>query len=130
MSRLWGLLNSQQIAVTLPMLGGLKFPANAITAIEFIYDIVTFDFISTENVESEVYYWPETDPFTTNFEMAGVESIFFLANIGFALYLIYLNLFAALVHACICRCRRSGRCISWLHAKLKAYLYWEGLHRF
>ena len=77
-----------------------------------------------------MYYWPEEDPFNTNFEMAGVESKLLLANIGFVLYMIYGHCLIILIHACLHRLKSCHKCLEKIHAKLGSYLYWEGLNRF
>ena len=118
------------MTVILPMLEGLKFPANAIMVIEFMIQLATFDLIPTSSIDAEIFYWPETDPFSVNFEMAGTETVFLLANIGFALYMIYYHMLIALVHACLHKLRRSSRIVSKLHTKISNYLYWNGFHRF
>ena len=81
------------------MYSGLKFPANSMMIIDYMINLASFDLIPTEAVDEKIYYWPEADPFNTNFEMAGIESELFLANIGFALYMVYMHCLAALIHA-------------------------------
>ena len=127
LSQLWGLLNSQQMTVFLPMFKGLKFPANAMMVIEFMIQLATFDLVPTSFVDEEMYYWPESDPFSTNFEMAGTETVFLLANIGFAIYMIYYHILLALVHACLHMLRNCSRVINKLHTKISGYLYWDGI---
>ena len=92
--------------------------------------LATFDIIPTDALDEAIYYWPEADPFTVNFEMAGVESTLLLANIGFAIYLIYIHILAMTIHLCIHMLRSVAKCIDILHAKLSSYLYWVGLNRF
>ena len=92
------------------MIDGLKFPANALEVIRNMIDLATFDLLPTEFLDSEIYYWPEMDPYTVNFEMAGIESIYFLANIGFALYLIYLYILAVLIHGCLKTLKNTAKC--------------------
>ena len=92
--------------------------------------LATFDLIPTEVIDEEKYYWPEADPFNTNFEMAGVESELLLANIGFVLYMIYVHCLMILIHACLHRLKSCNRYFEKIHQKLGSYLYWEGLNRF
>ena len=66
----------------------LKFPANAMIVVEEMVKLATFDLIPTESIDEEMYDWPDEAPYSVSFESAGVESKFFLANIGFALYLV------------------------------------------
>ena len=91
--------------------------------------LATFDIIPTGVLDDAIYYWPEADPFTVNFEMAGVESTLLLANIGFVIYLIYMHILAITIHLCVHKLRSVAKCIDNLHAKLSSYLYWVGLNR-
>ena len=99
------------------------------TILEKMINLATFDIIPTDALDDAIYYWPEADPFTVNFEIAGVESTLLLANIVFAIYLIYIHILAMTIHLCIHKLTRVATCIDNLHAKLSSYLYWVGLNR-
>ena len=92
----------------MPMFEGLKIPANSMTIVEYLNALATFDLIPTDEIDELIYYWPEAEPFTTNFEMAGVESVYLLSNIGFAMYLIYLHVLMILLHALLHRLRNTN----------------------
>ena len=92
--------------------------------------LASFDLIPTEIIDAEIYYWPEMDAFSVNFEMSGVESVLLMSNIGFAIYMIYAHLFAMLVHACLHKARNAGKLVPKIHSKLGSYLYWDGINRF
>ena len=59
------------MAVHLPMFEGLKFPANAMMVIEQMIKLATFDLVPTDFIDSQMYYWPESEPYSVNFEMSG-----------------------------------------------------------
>ena len=118
------------MVVHLSMFQGLKFPANAMMIIEWMIKLASFDLIPTEIIDAEIYYWPEMDAFSVNFEMSGVESVLLMNNIGFAIYMIYAHLFAMLVHACLHKARNAGKLVPKIHSKLGSYLYWDGINRF
>ena len=40
------------------------------------------DVMPTQYIDEEIYYLPEDEPFNINFEAAGMNSVFFIANIG------------------------------------------------
>ena len=67
----------------MPMFDGLLIPANAMTVVEKMIDLATFDLIPTDAIDDLIYEWPDIPAFSTNFEMAGVESVHLLAEIGF-----------------------------------------------
>ena len=95
-----------------------------------LIDLSSFDLISTDGIDELIFYWPEIEPFSVNFESSGVESVNFLQNIGFVLYIIYTHAFLVLVHACIHKIKRKGCLLQRLDTKLDTYLYWDGLNRF
>ena len=90
------------------MFEGLKFPANAGMVIETTVQLATLDIIDTDFFDEAIYYWPEVDAFSVNFEQANIKSLYFLANIGFSLYLIYLNILLIMIHACLSRCKKRA----------------------
>ena len=119
-----------QIIVHVAMFDQLKFPANSMLVIEVMIEIANFDVIPTEFIDEAMHYWPETEPYSVNFESAGTESTYFLANIGFVMYPIYYHVLIALIHACIHKMKNKNKYIGKLHTKIGSYLYWEGFNRF
>ena len=111
------------------MYEGFKFPANAMTVMESMIEVATFNLIPTEGVDNQIYHWPDIDPFSVSFEMAGYESLFFLSNVGFTMYVIYLHILAALIHIIFHPIRNKSTCVQKIYAKLGAYLYWNGVIR-
>ena len=45
------------------------------TVLEKMINLATFDIIPTDALDDAIFYWPEADPFTVNFEMAGVDNL-------------------------------------------------------
>ena len=78
---------------------------------ESIIEIATFNLIPVEGLDNKIYYWPDLDPFSVSFEMAGTESLFFLSNVGFTMYMIYLHILAALIHIILYPIRNCGSCL-------------------
>ena len=116
----------------MPIFSGLKFPANASTYLEQLINLATLDLIPTSFIDNKIYYWPPKaiEAYSVNFEAVGIESEYFLENIGFALYIIYLHCLAVFIHACLHLCRRKNRYIARVHGRLgRRYLYWNGLNR-
>ena len=77
------MLNSQQIIVFIPLLEKLQMPANSLVVTKELVKISTFDLIPTEFIDEMIWYFPDVDAYSLNFEMVGVESTLLLANIGF-----------------------------------------------
>jgi len=97
---------------------------------QFLIKIATFDLLPTEHIDEEMYYFPDSDPYTSNFEQVGVESTLLLANIGFAMYLILAHALFIGLHACLYRFKDVNSYTKKLYIKLNSYLYWNGLIRF
>ena len=98
LGQLWSMLNYLQVHVYVPMLDNLKFPPSTMIITRELIKIAKFELIPTEKINEELWYFPEGEAFSLNFETAGVESKLFLENIGTILYLVLLNFVCMLVH--------------------------------
>ena len=67
---------------------GVKFPANSQEFIEFILGFVTLDKFTVDWVAEKIYALPEMDPFSINFVACGVETLFFITNIGSPIWIV------------------------------------------
>ena len=87
----------------------------------------------TDEINSEIAYFPEEEPYSLNFAMCGYESKLFILNAGFPLYIIHAYLALALLYLllklaysifkCKCKClRKSVKCLG-------GYLLWNSLIR-
>ena len=74
----------------MPLIQDLKFPANSLIFSEKIMDIANLDIFPTGIIEDLIYYLPESEPFSINFESSGLESNLFIGNIGSAKAIIIL----------------------------------------
>ena len=81
----------------MPLMKNIKFPANTTIYIAFIMDIANLDLVSTEDIDVSIYYLPETEAYNINFEACGVESTYYVSNIGSVLWIIYAYMLTALV---------------------------------
>ena len=77
----------------------------------FMIELAQFDIIPTDLVDDLIYYFPECEPFSDNFETVGVESIYMLDNIGFILWLIALIFCLVILHALLYACKGLGKCV-------------------
>ena len=129
LSQIWGILNSQQLVVHLPMLKQGRFPANASSVLAMFIKFATFDLIPTEKIDDLIYNWPDSDAFNLGFETSGVESNYFLSNIGFALYVIFAYVLLIVINIGPYLLRNKSTCCKKSHEKLSSYLYWDALIR-
>ena len=64
------------------LLEKLKIPANSQIFTEFMVGIIKFDLYPTYYIDDEIYYFPDEEPFSINFEACGIESKLFVPNLG------------------------------------------------
>ena len=67
LNQLWSLLNSQQIVVQLPLMEGIKFPANSMIINQVMIEIAEFEIVDSEKINKKLFYFPEMEPFSLNF---------------------------------------------------------------
>ena len=72
LGQLWSMLNSQQVSVFMPMFEKLKFPPSAMIITKEMIKIATFDLIPTDWINEKLWYFPEGEAFSLNFETAGL----------------------------------------------------------
>ena len=115
-------MNSQQVALTMPLMKNVQFPANSMIFTSSLMDIVNMDLIPTEILEDLVYYLPEPVPFNINFAANGMESTLLISNIGSNLLMIMLYILVALICVGLYNVKRVW---NWLGP----IIYWNGLIR-
>ena len=114
----------------MPMFEKLKFPPSAMIITKEMIKIATFDLIPTDWINDALWYFPEEEAFSLNFETAGLESKLFLKNIGFILYLVLFNILYMLLHLIFWPLRDTCNFFKNLVAKMERYLYFNGTIRF
>ena len=130
LNQLWSMLNGQQIVLYMPLYEMLKFPSNAMTISKELIKVAKFDLIPTEWIDEILWYFPEGDAFSQNFDAAGFESQLFLENVGPTLYLTMLNVIFGVLHIVLFPCRTLGDFAAKVVKKLELYLYFNGSFRF
>lgn len=114
----------------MPMLEKLKFPANAMLITKELIKVASFDLIPTDIIDEQLWYFPEGDPFSLNFNTAGIESTMFFANIGLIFYMIVFNVFLIVLHIFFFTAKNSCNCAQKGRKKVGDYLYFNGSIRF
>ena len=105
------------------MLSFVKFPANAMRFNSILLEFATFDLFPTESLENDIYYRPEEEPYTSNFEQSGYEGRLLISNTGSQIWIIYIHLTLALMSNFYIMCSKS------CHKSCTKKFYWNGLIR-
>ena len=112
----------------------VRLPANAMTFTQIIIEITSFEVIPTGDITSEIIsYLPEEEPYSLNFQMCGIESLLFVLNAGFPLYVIHAYIALVVVYILLtlakkifkCKCK----CLTKMVECLGSYLLWNSLIR-
>ena len=91
----------------MPLYEKLSFPASAMLLTKEFIKIASFDLIPTEWLNDLIWYFPDENSFSLNFETLGIESKLLLQNIGLILYLILANILYAILYLLVVPCCRS-----------------------
>ena len=110
---------------------GIKFPANVMLINKAFIEIANFEVIPSGEINDWLFYFPEVDPFSLNFEECGIDSLFFLPLMGLPLYIMLVHIALSIVYLVLALinyfCRL--RCLDKILKKLKSYLFWNGFLR-
>ncbi|TNV87652.1 hypothetical protein FGO68_gene11871 [Halteria grandinella] len=93
---LWGLINSLQMIVRLPLLN-LSFPANLQLILGIIIDVTNLSFFSTRDYEQEAFGFTQSEPFDQNFNTMGYDTMNLIYNMGLMFWYLPMILMAFLV---------------------------------
>ena len=94
-------------------------------------EIANFEVIPSEDINNELFYFPEEDAFSLNFSECGIESKLFLLILGFPLY-VMLGHFAFVViyiFLRLCNFILQSPCIAKTVNYSRRYLFWNGFIR-
>ena len=80
------MINGLQVVCHLPFFN-VKTPGNVNTFNVFFSEIVSFNLIDTEFIDSMLFYFPEMDPISLNFQDAGFMNNFMIPGLGALLYM-------------------------------------------
>ena len=104
------------------MFARLKIPGSAMTVVARLIEFATFDVADSFTFEEELIILPEEEPYSLNFGLCNIEATTFLANIGFAKYVILGNL-------TLCILAFLFQKVHWVRKTFFEALYWNGLIR-
>jgi len=86
LQQLFQSIKKLQIVVHMSLVN-VSMPGNASIFFSYLLQIVAFDVIPTDNAYDAVFGFEESQPVSTNFELTGYESVYFIRNMG-SMYLL------------------------------------------
>ena len=75
----------------------MSFPANAAGFFGYIVEVTAFELFDIKDTVNSILDLPPTGPLTEKFEAIGLESKYFINNLGFFFLIILIGVFLALV---------------------------------
>ena len=109
LSQVWSVLNFQQTIIHAPIYGSLKLPAIVLIFNEIMLTLAAFKF---KHVDPNLFYLPETDPFSQSFEECDYESTLLLSNLSSIVWMYKLHV-AIMILTTIVVWVANKLCKSW-----------------
>ena len=108
----------------------IKSPGNVNAFNIYFAEIATFNLIDTTGFTADIFYFPEMDSLSLNFQNAGYDTTLIIPSLGNLLYLLFLHFVLALVHVLLFVLAKVIIKVSKVKSKVARYLYWNGSIRF
>jgi len=124
LNQLLSMVNTQQLIVMMPLFK-VTLPANAGMFFSQMMTIAAFEVIDTKPYLDAMLHLPPTDPVNSNFEAIGLESRYFLHNLG-TLALGYVFFLLSVAFASLCR-KSSYPNVKYFGETLQTSLFWGSL---
>ena len=127
LSELFAAINKLQIMVHLLVIN-VQIPANAQIYFSVLLQLVTFNFIDTEDTMREMFGLFDEEELNPNFYYLGYHSMFFLINIGNLLIGLLYNI-GCLLFILLTTCIENKKIVAWRN-DLKKSMLWNSVLSF
>ena len=97
LSQLWGMINGLQVVAQMPLYD-VRSPGNVNEFTGFLSELSNFDLLDTESMNNEVFYIPEEDSVSLNFQNAGYDSTLAIKTLGTFFYMMLAMIILALIY--------------------------------
>ena len=129
LSKVWDMIEGLQVVSHMPLFN-IKSPGNVNAFNIYFAEIATFNLIDTTGFTADIFYFPEMDSLSLNFQNAGYDTTLIIPSLGNLLYLLFLHFVLALVHVLLFVLAKVIIKVSKVKSKVARYLYWNGSIRF
>ena len=94
-------------------------------------DITGFELIPSEIINEKIFYFPEVEPFSLNFQVCGIDSRYFLEIMGLPLYIMHGHIALFILYVLLYFINRvfKCKCLKKIVKYIGALLLWNGLIR-
>ena len=122
------MINALQIIILLPLID-TKIPANAHMFFSRLTETAAFDFIEIGDFVQDFLELPLSNPVNERFEASGMESTYYINNLGtfyLIIWLYFLLVIFWLIFLILWMCT-DKKCFKKWHYNLQTKLFWNGL---
>lgn len=89
--------------------------------------IAAFDIFEIGDYVDEYFKLEPTDPVSEKFETIGMESLYFINNVGSFIFIIVMYILAIIAYLLMFSCGNASQTIKKLRKSLRDKIFWEGL---
>ena len=129
LGQVWKMIEGLQVVSHLPLFD-LKSPGNVNAFNEYFAEIASFKIIDVTGITADIFYFPEMDSLSLNFQNAGYDTTLIIPSLGNLLYILFLHFCLAVVHLLLFVLAKIIIKVSKVKSKVARYLYWNGSIRF
>ena len=129
LSQVWAMIEGLQVVCHMGLFK-MKSPGNVNAFNEFFAELASFNVIDTATVTNEIFYFPEMDAISLNFQNAGYDTNLLVPSLGTLFYIIVGQTSLVFVHMLLYLLAKAIPKTGVLKNKVSAYLYWNGSIRF
>lgn len=91
------MINGLQVVAQMPLYD-VRSPGNVNEFTGFLSELSNFDLLDTESMNNEVFYIPEEDSVSLNFQNAGYDSTLAIKTLGTFFYMMLAMIILALIY--------------------------------
>ena len=115
----------------LPLIEGVKVSANAVRIIRVFIEIANLELVPSEDINNEILYFPEDDPYNRNFLECGIESRYFIMEMGLPFYVILGYFILVIIYLIFALAQRllKRKVLGKIVNKVRSYLFWNSIIR-
>ena len=108
----------------------VKSPGNVNAFNEFFTDTANFEVQEFDSVSNDLFYIPEEDPVSVNFQNAGHESYMMITNLGLKFYMMLAWIGIIVIHFLLYLLSKAIARVGKVKSVVADRLYWNGSIRF
>ena len=121
---IWAMIEGLQV-VSHMALFKIKSPGNVSAFNQFFAELASFDYFDLRMVTMDLFYFPEMDPISLNFQNFGFDTNLLILNLGVIFYLMAGLIAIIFVHMLLYLLAKALPKTRAVESTVSKYLYWN-----